>query len=72
MENIMLEKSPRYKKRNNNQPNKEITIHCNEMKFNNLSQSSHVKSSDTKKCQCTYETVAHSLCTFTLEYGFSA
>lgn len=38
MENIMLEKSPRYKKKKkNNQPNKEITIHCNEMKFNNLS-----------------------------------
>ena len=37
MENIMLEKSPRYKKKNKNQPNKEITIHCNEMKFNNLS-----------------------------------
>ena len=37
MENIMLEKSPRYKKKKNNQPNKEITIHCNEIKFNNLS-----------------------------------
>ena len=37
MKNIMLEKSPRYKKKNNNQPNKDITIHCNEMKFNNLS-----------------------------------
>lgn len=36
MENIMLEKSPRYKKKQK-QPNKEITIHCNEMKFNNLS-----------------------------------
>ena len=37
MENIVLEKSPRYKKKKKNQTKKEKTINCNEKKFNNMS-----------------------------------